>query len=78
MIEELISSETSVLTRATGVTSKKTPFFVVTAVKTSDLTHLSISLRLWEVIFKIQKKTQWPLVRERTIPTERPPLVHEI
>jgi hypothetical protein len=24
------------------------------------------------------KQTQWPLVRERTIPTERPPLVDEI
>jgi hypothetical protein len=24
------------------------------------------------------KKTPWPLVRERTIPTERPPLVDEI
>jgi hypothetical protein len=24
------------------------------------------------------KQTPWPLVRERTIPTERPPLVHEI
>jgi hypothetical protein len=26
----------------------------------------------------IQKKTPWPLVRKRTIPTERPPLVDEI
>jgi hypothetical protein len=25
-----------------------------------------------------QKQTPWPLVRERTIPTERPPLVDEI
>jgi hypothetical protein len=25
-----------------------------------------------------KQKTQWPLVRKRTIPTERPPLVHEI
>jgi hypothetical protein len=25
-----------------------------------------------------KKKTQWPLVRERTIPTERPPLAGEI
>jgi hypothetical protein len=24
------------------------------------------------------KQTPWPLVRERTIPTERRPLVHEI
>jgi hypothetical protein len=25
-----------------------------------------------------QKQTPWPLVRERTIPTDRPPLVGEI
>jgi hypothetical protein len=25
-----------------------------------------------------QKQTQWPLVRKRTIPTDRPPLVDEI
>jgi hypothetical protein len=25
-----------------------------------------------------KKQTPWPLVRERTIPTERPPLVDEI
>jgi hypothetical protein len=34
MMEALGSSETSVLTRAT----QKTPFFIVTAVKTSNLT----------------------------------------
>jgi hypothetical protein len=27
---------------------------------------------------KKKKKTLWPLVRERTIPTERPPLVNEV
>jgi hypothetical protein len=27
---------------------------------------------------KTNKQTPWPLVRERTIPTERPPLVDEI
>jgi hypothetical protein len=32
------SSETSVFTKANGVTSQKTPFFIVTAVKTSNLT----------------------------------------
>jgi hypothetical protein len=31
---------TSVLTRATRVTTQKTPFFIVTAVKTSNLTEL--------------------------------------
>jgi hypothetical protein len=34
------SSETSVLTEPFGVTSQKTPFFIVTAVKTSNLTTL--------------------------------------
>jgi hypothetical protein len=29
-------------------------------------------------IKKNKKQTPWPLVRERTIPTERPPLVDEI
>jgi hypothetical protein len=38
MKEALSSFETSVLTRANGVTSQKTPFFIVTAVKTSYLT----------------------------------------
>jgi hypothetical protein len=33
------SSETSVLTRAIGVTTQKTPFFIVTAVKTSNVTY---------------------------------------
>jgi hypothetical protein len=37
------SSETSVLTRAHGVSSQKTPFFIVTAVKTSNLTYGFIS-----------------------------------
>jgi hypothetical protein len=27
---------------------------------------------------KKNKQTPWPLVRERTLPTERPPLVDEI
>jgi hypothetical protein len=36
--EALSSSETSVLTRAIRVTSQKTTFFIVTAVKTSDVT----------------------------------------
>jgi hypothetical protein len=39
-METLSSSETSVLTRAThGVTFQKTAFFIVTAVKTSNLTY---------------------------------------
>jgi hypothetical protein len=39
MKEALGSSETSVLTEPHGVTSQKTPFFVVIAVKTSTLTR---------------------------------------
>jgi hypothetical protein len=37
MKEALNSSEMSVLKEPHGVTSQKTPFFIVTAVKTSDL-----------------------------------------
>jgi hypothetical protein len=38
MVEALGSSETSILTKPHGVTSQKTTLFIVTAVKTSDLT----------------------------------------
>jgi hypothetical protein len=30
------------------------------------------------LVLLIEKKTPWPLVRKRTIPTERPPLVGEV
>jgi hypothetical protein len=40
MKEALGSSETSALTRPHGVTSQKTPFFIVTAVETSILTYV--------------------------------------
>jgi hypothetical protein len=33
---------------------------------------------LHKAVLSKQKQTPWPLVRERTIPTERPPLVDEI
>jgi hypothetical protein len=38
---------------------------------------------IWEIcyimlVLNIKKQTPWPLVRKRTIPTERPPLVGEI
>jgi hypothetical protein len=38
------SSETSVLTEPHGVTTQKTPFFIVTAVKTSNLIFRGITL----------------------------------
>jgi hypothetical protein len=37
-MEAMLSSETSVLTEPHGVTSQTTAFFIVTAVKTSDIT----------------------------------------
>jgi hypothetical protein len=38
MMEAIRSSETSVLTKSIGIPPEKTAFFIVTAVKTSDLT----------------------------------------
>jgi hypothetical protein len=38
-------------------------------------------MRLTQTLIEINKQTKqtpWPLVRERTIPTDRPPLVDEI
>jgi hypothetical protein len=52
--------------------------------------HNSIHFRHEEILFrqlrqtvhlqdkKQTKQTPWPLVRERTIPTDRPPLIDEI
>jgi hypothetical protein len=44
MKETLSSSETSVLTEPHGITFQKTPFFIVAAVKTSNLTKQLIEL----------------------------------
>jgi hypothetical protein len=46
MKEVLSSSETSVLQEPHDVTSKKTPLFILTAVKTSNLTQFSHTLCL--------------------------------
>jgi hypothetical protein len=46
---------------------------IVTAVQTSQRTPLFRSTRI-----KYKTKTPWPLVRERTIPTDRPPIVDEV
>jgi hypothetical protein len=40
-------------------------------------TNFCFSLGWWQEALH-EKKTPWPLVRERTIPTEQPPLVDEI
>jgi hypothetical protein len=44
--------------------------------ETSSFTPTTRQKQLTETINK--KKTPWSLVRERTIPTEQPPLVDEI
>jgi hypothetical protein len=65
-----------------GVTSQKTSFFIVTAVKTSNFIYTN---NFWR--YKEQeelhgggvktKQTQWLLLCRRTLPTEQPPLVGE-
>jgi hypothetical protein len=42
--------------------------------------HVLSLVTLWTNVYitSKQKLTPWPLVRKRTIPTERPPLVGEI
>jgi hypothetical protein len=37
-----------------------------------------VSCNVSDPLYIDKKQTPWPLVRERTIPTERPPLVVEI
>jgi hypothetical protein len=54
MMEAIRSSETSVLTRAI-LTSKKTAFFIVTAVKTSNLTR--------DLRFPTDRNTVEPILR---------------
>jgi hypothetical protein len=36
------------------------------------------SIYIQKIFKQTNKQTPWPLVRERTIPTDRPPLVDEI
>jgi hypothetical protein len=60
MKEALSSSEPSVLTTAHGVTSQKTSFFIVTAVKTSYLTMKAdlLGMELW-LQWEIQQVNRW-------------------
>jgi hypothetical protein len=59
--------------------SKKMALFIVTAVKTlvgkANFHRHNMAINR---LRNINKQTPLPLVRERTIPTERPPLVDEI
>jgi hypothetical protein len=49
------------------------------AYRSFDFSHPACPSFLYPVFLLLQtKQTPWPLVRERTIPTERPPLVDEI
>jgi hypothetical protein len=38
----------------------------------------TVIVNSYTTIYYKTKQTPWPLVRERTIPTERPPLVNEV
>jgi hypothetical protein len=46
--------------------------------KVIQVTLDALVLAMLDAGYSIDKQTPWPLVRKRTIPTERPPLVGEI
>jgi hypothetical protein len=73
LLDKSCSSETSVRTRATerNIPEDGIPHSVLQAVSVASNSDNRLTPSL-------NKQTPWPLVRERTIPTERPPLVDEI
>jgi hypothetical protein len=88
MMEGLGSPKRRLFQQLHGVTSRKTAFFIVTAVKTiiifcplykpliePEQTARHIAARN---IKQTNKQTTWPLIRKLTIPTELPPPVDEI
>jgi hypothetical protein len=76
LMEALSSSETSILTRATRRNIQDDA--ILRSHRRENLKSYKTS-RVYEVKHIQQtKQTLWPLVRERTIPTDRPPLVDEI
>jgi hypothetical protein len=92
MNEALNASETSVLTRATrrNITEDTIPLIITSTVLNFHMNFYgtdwdlepgslaALSLLDLSRTNRINKQTPWPLVRKRTIPTERPSLVDEI
>jgi hypothetical protein len=73
------------ITDGQGATIKRQFSGVVTMTRTNrtiEDKHLLLQEPRTEIVQREKdiyiKQTPWPLVRERTIPTERPPLVNEI
>jgi hypothetical protein len=60
---------------AEWITTHDLPASNVTSLMWSSEIHVTSTFKVKN---KINKQTPWPLVRERTIPTDRPPLVDEI